>query len=79
MRRRKFLHWLGAGAAVFILPHQLRAQKKMHRLAFVHSEQLISRPKVGAVLGTKGLPNARILTSVTRSWKMSPSALFQPN
>jgi putative ABC transport system substrate-binding protein len=37
MRRREFVRFLGLGAAASVLPHSLRAQKKMHRLAFVHS------------------------------------------
>ena len=37
MKRREFMRFLGIGAASFVLLHSLRAQKKMHRLAFVHS------------------------------------------
>jgi putative ABC transport system substrate-binding protein len=37
MRRRRFLRWLGAAAAGSILSNPARAQKKLHRLAFVHS------------------------------------------
>lgn len=37
MKRREFVRFLGLGAALSALPRSLRAQKKMHRLAFVHS------------------------------------------
>jgi putative ABC transport system substrate-binding protein len=37
MKRREFMRFLGLGAAASVLPHTLRAQRKMHRLAFVHS------------------------------------------
>lgn len=37
MKRREFMQFLGLGASASIVPHSLRAQTKMHRLAFVHS------------------------------------------
>jgi putative ABC transport system substrate-binding protein len=37
MKRREFIRFMGIGAASFVLPQSLPAQKKMHRLAFVHS------------------------------------------
>lgn len=37
MKRREFMRFLGLGASASIVPLSLRAQTKMHRLAFVHS------------------------------------------
>ncbi len=37
MKRREFVRLLGFGASATILTRSLHAQKKMHRLAFVHS------------------------------------------
>jgi len=58
MKRRKFVRYLALAAAMSLLPRSLRAQKKMHRLAFVHSGIPADRlTESGDLSGFSGLPN----------------------